>query len=210
MAKRTKTNPTTHRVAIYARVSTTDQTCEQQLTALREYCSARGWPIEGEYVDNGVSGTKAKRPALDRLMEAARRRSIDAIVVWKMDRWGRSMTHFVTSVQELDNLGVRFVAVTQSIDTDKANSQGRLMMNILAAFADFEHELISERTLAGMERARRNGTRSGNTIGRQRKVIDRVEIRRLQAEGKGTREIAAELGVSHMTVFRILKLEPAA
>ena len=116
------------KVGIYARVSTTDQNCSQQLTALREYVAARGWKIEGEYVDNGLSGSKDTRPAMNRLMAAARKRSIDAIVVWKMDRWGRSMPHLIASIQELQNLGVRFIAITQGIDTDQSNPAAKLML----------------------------------------------------------------------------------
>jgi len=196
-----KNKPAKPRVGIYARVSTADQNCAQQLRDLRAYCKARGWTVEGEYVDHGVSGTKATRPEMDRLMDAARRRSIDAVMVWKLDRWGRSMSHFVASVQELDNLGVRFIAMTQGIDTDKGNAAGRLLMNVLAAFADFEHELIVERTLAGLARARREG----KTLGRPRKVLDREKVRQLHAKGLGVRAIAAQLGgVSHMSVHRIL------
>jgi DNA invertase Pin-like site-specific DNA recombinase len=101
--------------AIYARVSTDDQKCEQQLSELRTYVMARGWTLQGEYVDHGLSGKRDTRPALNRLLDAARRRAVDVIVVWKLDRWGRSMAHIVSSVQELDSLGVRFVAVTQGI-----------------------------------------------------------------------------------------------
>src|SRR5688572_860146 len=108
------------RIAIYARVSTTDQDCAQQLRELREHAAARGWTIEGEYVDNGHSGAKDSRPAMNRLMAAARARRIDGILVWKIDRWGRSMPHFVASLQELQGLGVRFIAITQGIDTDES------------------------------------------------------------------------------------------
>src|SRR6266853_1666799 len=145
------------RVGIYARVSTTDQKCSQQLTELKKYCRFRNWKVEGEYVDHGVSGTKASRPAMNRLMDKAKIGHVDAIAVWKLDRWGRSVTHFTASVRELDNLGVRFIAVTQGIDTDKSTPGGRLMMNILASFAEFERDIIVERTLDGLARARREG-----------------------------------------------------
>src|SRR5690242_4508509 len=125
------TNRVTRRVALYARVSTTDQTCEQQLTDLREYATARGWTVQGEYVDTGVSGSKDTRPAMSKLMDAARRRKVDCIAVWKLDRWGRSMPHFVQSVQELRGLGVGFVAITQGLDTSDDSPTGRLMLNLL-------------------------------------------------------------------------------
>src|SRR5215470_4923737 len=108
-----------------------------------------------------------------------RRRQIDAIVCWKIDRWGRSMPHFIASVQELRSLGVRFIAITQGIDTDESNPTSRLILNLLAAFAEFERELIVERTRAGLQRARREG-RIG---GRPRLVVNRTKIAQLSAEG---------------------------
>jgi DNA invertase Pin-like site-specific DNA recombinase len=192
------------RIGIYARVSTTDQTCEQQLRDLREYVAARGWRVEGEYVDNGHSGAKDSRPALNRLMTAARARRIDAIAVWKIDRWGRSMPHFVNSVQELRILGVRFVSITQGIDTDESNPTSRLMLSLLVAFSEFERELIVERTRAGLARARRDGKR----LGRPRLVVDRDRVATLSRTGWTTRQIATELKVSPASVCRILKGRP--
>jgi DNA invertase Pin-like site-specific DNA recombinase len=158
-----------------------------------------------EYVDRGVSAKKGKRPALDDLMSAARQRKVDAIVVWKIDRWARSIKHFVSSVQELFSLEVRFVAITQGIDTDESNPGSKLLMNILASFAEFEHDLIVERTLAGLATARAKG-RIG---GRRCRVINREEVRELHSQGLGSRAIAKQLGgVSHMTIARILK-QPA-
>lgn len=186
--------------AIYARVSTTDQTCEQQLDALRAYVKARGWQIQGEYVET-MSGAKDNRPQMMRLMEAARRRDVDCIVVWKMDRWGRSMPHFVMSVHELRALGVRFIAITQGIDTDESSPAGRLMMNMLAAFAEFERELIVERTKAGIDRAKRAGVHCGPPF----RVIDRAKVAALRKDGLSLRKIAGKLGVSYMTVSRALK-----
>jgi DNA invertase Pin-like site-specific DNA recombinase len=189
------------RIGIYARVSTTDQTCEQQLGALREYVAARRWEIQGEYVDHAVSGTKDSRPAMNRLMHAARTRKIDAVVVWKLDRWARSMPHFVTPLQELGNLGVRFVAMTQGIDTDQNNPTSNLMVNLLAAFAEFERSLIIERTCAGLARARRDGKQ----LGRPRLVVDRGRVAALHQEGWSARSIATEMDLSAASVCRILK-----
>jgi DNA invertase Pin-like site-specific DNA recombinase len=188
------------RIGVYARVSTTDQDCSQQLRELRDYASARKWDVQGEYVDHAVSGKKDSRPAMNRLMDAARRRLIDAIVCWKIDRWGRSMPHFVASVQELRSLGVRFIAITQGIDTDESNPTSRLMLNLLAAFAEFERELIVERTRAGLQRARREG-RIG---GRPRLVVNRARVVEMDADGMTTREIAEEMGVSPASICRIL------
>lgn len=189
------------RVALYARASTTDQSCEQQLHALRDYVTARGWELAGEYVDLGVSGSKDSRPEMNKLMDAARRRLIDAIAVWKIDRWGRSMPHFVASVQELRSQGVRFISVTQGLDTDESNPTSRLMMHLLAAFSEFERELIVERVQAGLQRARR----AGRIGGRPRAVVDRVKIRERSQAGMTVREIAKEFGASPSTICRILR-----
>jgi DNA invertase Pin-like site-specific DNA recombinase len=172
------------------------------LEALREHAHVRGWEVAGEFVDHGVSGTKDSRPAMNKLMEAARRRVIDAVVCWKIDRWGRSMPHFVASVQELRNLGVRFIAVTQGIDTDEANPTSRLMLNLLAAFSEFERELIVERTRAGLQRARR----AGRIGGRPRLVVDRSKVEAARAAGSTMREIADAFEISPASVCNILRM----
>ena len=145
------------RTALYARVSTTDQTCEMQLRELREYAARRGWQIAGEYVDTGWSGAKASRPELDRLMQDARMRRFDAVLVWKLDRWGRSVADCIRSLQELASLGIRFLAVTQNLDTDELNP----MLHILAAFGELEKEMIRERVVAGIRNARTKGQDPG-------------------------------------------------
>lgn len=193
------------RVALYARVSTSDQTCEQQLTALREYCTARGWTSTTEYVDSGISGAKSKRPALDRLMKAALSRKIDCIIVWKLDRWGRSIQHLVDSLAQLSAAGVRFIATTQAIDTDTSSPAGRLMLHMLAAFAEFERDLIIDRVTAGIRRAQATGTRSGRPIGRPRIITDRTRILDLRAAGLSLSQIAAETGVERTAVYRICR-----
>jgi putative DNA-invertase from lambdoid prophage Rac len=132
------------RAAVYARVSTTDQTCEMQLRELRDYCQRRGWEIAGEYVDTGWSGAKASRPELDRLMKDARQRRFDAVLVWKLDRWGRSLIQSLQSVQELASMGVRFIATTQNIDTDESNPMSRFMLHIFGAFADYAERAIMQ------------------------------------------------------------------
>ncbi len=184
-------------------MSTSDQTCAQQLQELRSYALARGWVVQGEYVDEAVSGKRDSRPALDRLMKAARRRSLDAVACWKLDRWGRSMPHFVQSVRELDSLGVRFAVITQGIDTDQSNPTSRLMLNMLAAFAELERELIVERTMAGLARARAAGKRGG----RPRKVVNRSKVQALAANGDSLATIAKAVGVSKSSVHRILRAQ---
>ena len=119
------------RAAIYARVSTTDQHCEMQLAELREYVSQRGWELAGEYVDTGWSGAKASRPELNRLMHDAGRRKFDVILCWKLDRFGRSLLHCKSALQELQAHGVRFVATSQNIDTDESNPAARFLLHIL-------------------------------------------------------------------------------
>jgi putative DNA-invertase from lambdoid prophage Rac len=149
---------TTTRAAIYARASTSDQTCENQLLELRRYSEARHWqPIE--YVDTGVSGAKDRRPALDQLMTDAKRRKLDVVVCWKLDRFGRSLAHLINAIQTLTDSGVGFTSIGEGIDTRSAT--GRLMLGILGSFAEFERERIRERIHSGIARARREGKRLG-------------------------------------------------
>ena len=130
------------RVALYARVSTTDQTTENQILELRAYCAARGWTVAREYVDTGISGSKTSRPALDELMQAARRRQIDAVVVWKLDRLGRSLQHLIEVLNDWTHSGIAFVSLGEAIDM--TTSAGRLQMQLLGAFAEFERARIRE------------------------------------------------------------------
>jgi DNA invertase Pin-like site-specific DNA recombinase len=147
------------RVALYCRVSTNDQTTDNQLLELRSYCAARGWTIGEEFVDEGISGSATSRPALDRLLKAARRRQIDAVVTWKLDRLGRSLQHLIALLDEITSLGVVFVSLGESIDL--STSAGRLQMHLLSAFAEFERERIRERVRLGISRARAQGKRLG-------------------------------------------------
>ena len=135
---------TTHRAAIYARVSTMDQDPEAQLIPLREYSEARGFDVVGEFVDHGVSGTKSSRPALDEMMSAVRRRDLDVIVTVKLDRLARSVQHLVGVASELEAVGVDLVVRDQAIDT--STPTGKLTFHVLAALAEFERDLIRERT----------------------------------------------------------------
>ena len=179
------------RVALYARVSTIDQNCDLQLRELREYCAARKWEVAGEYVDTGWSGVKATRPELSRLMEDARKRRVDAVLVWKLDRWGRSVADSIRRIQELVSLEVRFIAVTQNIDTDQSNPMARFLLHIMAVFAELERELIRERTIAGVRTARSKG----KVLGRPRRVFRRDEVIRLREEGLSWRSISRRLGI---------------
>jgi DNA invertase Pin-like site-specific DNA recombinase len=183
--------------AIYARVSTELQSCDLQLRDLREYAERRGWQVAREFVDKGVSGKKASRPALDRLMNEARTRRFDTVLVWKLDRWGRSVVDSIRSIQELVSLGIRFIAVTQNIDTDESNPMSRFFLHVMSAFAEMEVSLIRERTIAGIRAARANG----KTLGRPRRIFRRDEVVRLRDDkGMSWRAIAKELGVPVMTL----------
>ena len=188
------------RVAIYARVSTSDQNCEMQLRELRAYLKARKWASAAEYVDTGWSGSKISRPRFDALMRDARARHFDAVVVWKLDRWGRSVPNCLSTIQELRSLGVRWIATTQNLDTDESNPMSRFMLTIMAAVAEFEREMIRERVKAGILSARLRG-RCG---GRPRVVVDRKAALKLQRAGLSIRMIALRLGVGAGTVYRLL------
>lgn len=183
------------KTAIYARVSTTDQNCEMQIRELREYVTRRGWGTSAEFIDSGFSGAKASRPALDRLMSAAARREFDCVLVYKIDRFGRSVLHLSQQLAALTSYGVRFIAVSQGIDTDASNPSSRLMLTILAGVAEFEREIIRERTLSGVRLAKANG----KTLGRPMRIFRRDEVARLREEGLSWRAISKQLGVSVST-----------
>jgi putative DNA-invertase from lambdoid prophage Rac len=189
------------KTAIYARVSTTDQNCEVQLRELREYVARRGWEPASEYVDSGFSGSKASRPALDRLLAAASRREFDCVLVWKIDRFGRSVLHLSQQLAALTTYGVRFIAVSQALDTDAANPSSKLMLTILAGVAEFEREMIRERTLSGVRAAKA----SGKVLGRPMRVFRRDEVTRLREDGMSWRAIAKQLGVPVSTVVDAYK-----
>jgi putative DNA-invertase from lambdoid prophage Rac len=182
--------------AIYARASTELQSCGLQLRELREYAQRRGWQVTDEFVDKGISGSKTSRPALDRLMASARLRRFDAVLTWKIDRWGRSVVDSIRSIQELVSLGIRFIAVTENIDTDESNPMSRFFLHVISAFVEMEVSLIRERTIAGVRAARANG----KTLGRPRRIFKRDEVVRLRdKQGLSWRAIAKELEIPVMT-----------
>jgi DNA invertase Pin-like site-specific DNA recombinase len=189
------------KTAIYARVSTTDQNCEMQIRELREYVARRWWEANAEFIDSGFSGAKASRPALDKLMSAAARREFDCVLVYKIDRFGRSVLHLSQQLAALTSYGVRFIAVSQGIDTDASNPSSRLILTILAVVAEFEREIIRERTLSGVRLAKA----SGKTLGRPMRIFRRDEVARLREEGLSWRAIAKQLGVPASTVVDSFK-----
>lgn len=185
------------KVAIYARVSTSDQNCEAQLTELREYAERRGWKVVDVYVDEGFSGKKASRPALNRLMADAAKRRFDAVACWKLDRFARSALHLHQNLELLASYGIMFNAVSQGITTDAANPVAKLLITVLGAIAEFESSLIKERTAIGVARARAEG----KSIGRPARVFKRDEVVRLRdSEGLSWRAIAKRMNLPVTTV----------
>jgi DNA invertase Pin-like site-specific DNA recombinase len=186
------------RVAIYARVSTKDQSCDMQLRDLRAYCAARGSVQVTEYIDNGQSGAKDSRPELNRLMEDARKRKLDLLLVWRFDRFARSTKHLLLALEEFRTLGVQFISYQENMDT--SSPLGQALFTIVAAVAQLERDLIRERVSAGI----RNARAAGKQLGRPRRIVDRDEILRLRAEGASVREIATQVGVGYGTVRKRL------
>src|SRR5277367_3993082 len=177
------------RIAIYARVSTKDQSCDLQLRDLRAYCAAKGVERIHEYVDVGQSGAKDSRPELNKLMDNARKRQFDAIVVWRFDRFARSTKHLLLALEEFRFLGVQFISYQENIDTSSA--LGQALFTIVSAVAQLERDLIRERVSAGIRNARANGKK----LGRPKISVSREEILELKARGLSLRQIAAKLGV---------------
>jgi len=161
-----------------------------QLRELREYCERRGWRISDEYVDLGISGTKEKRPRLDRLMAEAHRRRFDAVVVWKFDRFARSVSHLLRALETFQSLGIHFVSLSESLDT--STPAGKMVFTVLAAVAELERSLIVERVKAGL----RNARAKGRKLGRPRVAVDASEIARLRSQGASWRAISKQLGIS--------------
>lgn len=181
------------RCAIYARVSTLDQEPENQLQELRRYTAARGWAVV-EYIDRGVSGAKERRPSLDRLLVDARRRKFDVLLVWRLDRLGRSLKHLVTLLEDIQGVGISFVSLGEGIDCTTA--AGRLQLHVLAALAEFERARIAERVRAGLARVRASGKR----LGRPTATVAVGDL--LRTADLSIRDAAALLGVSRSVVHR--------
>lgn len=195
------------RCALYARVSTAgQQSVPAQLEALRDYARRRGWIVVQEVSEIG-SGAKS-RPKREALMAAARARSIDVIAVAKLDRWGRSLADLVSTMQELAELGVGFVSVSDSIDLTTA--AGKALAGMLSVFAAFERDLIIERVRSGLNHAKKHGTRSGKAIGRPNIRSERaLEVRALRHEGMSLPEIVKTTGLSYGSVHRLVS-KPAS
>jgi DNA invertase Pin-like site-specific DNA recombinase len=187
------------RAAIYARVSTTGtQNPQMQLEEIREYCKRRGWEVSDEYVDAGISGSKERRPQLDRLLSDCRKRKVDAVVVYRYDRFARSLRQLVNALEEFRSLGIEFVSLHEGVDTSTAN--GRLVFGIFATIAEFERELIRERVRSGIASARANGKK----IGRPRVEVDAVQVAAMRAAGDSWNTIRLTLGIGKGTAQRAL------
>ena len=186
------------RAAIYARVSTANggQSPEMQLIELREYCQRRGWEIVGEFVDAGISGAKERRPQLDALLSTCRKRRVDAVVVYRYDRFARSLRQLVVALEEFRSLGIEFISLHEGVDTSTPN--GRLVFGIFASIAEFERELIRDRVKSGIAAARSKGKR----LGRPRVTVDAATIAALRDSGASWSVISRQLGLSAGTAKR--------
>ncbi len=192
-------------VALYARCSTKDkQDHLTQLLPLRDLASARGFAGVEEYVDLGWSGSKERRPQLDRLMADVRAGKIAAVMVARFDRFARSTTHLLTALAEFQRLAVDFISLNESIDT--STPMGKMVFTILGAVAELERSLIRERVQSGVERARRQGIQ----LGRPRALVDRTKITELLAEGFSISAIARTCGVARGTIRAVAGIKAGA
>ena len=186
--------------AIYCRVSTRDQSVEMQLVQLREYAQRRGWEIADEYIDEAVSGIKKKRPGLDRLMADCQQRLVDVVLVWKFDRFARSVTHLTQALETFQSLGIDFISYSQNLDT--STPMGKMLFVILGAVGELERDLIRERTEAGRQVARTRGVKFGRRSVVTPEVRDRIFA--LRKGGQTFAYISNLLGIGEATVARTL------
>lgn len=185
------------KVALYARVSTTNgQDPTMQINELRGYCQRRGWKVVGQYVDAGISGAKDSRPQLNRLLADAHQRRFDAVIVYRYDRFARSLRQLVNALEEFRSLGIDFVSLHEGVDTSTPN--GRLVFGIFASIAEFERELIRERICSGLAAAKAKGKR----LGRPRVIVDSAKIAALRQTGATWATICKTLAVSKRTARR--------
>src|SRR5260370_9334029 len=190
------------RVALYARVSTSNhgQDVTLQTRELREFVERRGWQCAGEYLDLGISGSKVRRPELDRLMADAQRHQFDAVIVWKFDRFARSVSHLLRALETFQALGIDFVSLSESLD--RSTPAGKMVFTVLGAVAELERSLIVERVQAGL----RNARAKGNRLGRARCHLVVYRIAELRASGFSWPKIAREVGVSVGTAYQAAEL----
>lgn len=188
------------KVAIYVRVSTKDQSVGMQLNDLERYSKERGLNIFKVYEDNGVSGTKETRPALGQLMDDARKRKFNVVLVWRFDRFARSTKHLVNALYEFRNLGIDFVSYQENIDT--SSPLGEAIFTIISAMSKLERDIIAERVKGGLRKAKAKGMR----LGRPKSEVDTDKVIEYREQDKSIRQIASEMSLSRGTVERTLKM----
>ena len=188
------------RVAIYARVSTKDQSVDMQLNDLERYSKERGLNVFKIYEDSGVSGTKETRPALGELMNDAKKRKFDMVLVWRFDRFARSTKHLVTALHEFRHLGIDFISFQENIDT--SSPLGEAIFTIISAMSKLERDIIAERVKGGLRKAKANGKK----LGRPKNIVDTEKVIEYRKQNKSIRQIASELGLSRGSVERTLRM----
>jgi DNA invertase Pin-like site-specific DNA recombinase len=203
------------RAAIYTRVSTADQNAELQLREVQDYATRQGWEVVATYQDV-ASGAKSSRPGLNRIVADAMAEKFDCLLVWKLDRFGRSLVDCLNNIRILEDHGIRFIALTQGLDTDQRNPASRFLLHVLGAAAEFERSLIRERTQAGRLRYQQDYragkvgktvySRSGKNlpVGRPKRIFNRERVIEIRRQGASIRAIAKQLGVGVGTVTRTL------
>ena len=188
------------RVAIYVRVSTKDQSVDMQLNDIEGYSKERGLNIFNIYKDSGVSGTKETRPALGELMNDAKKRKFDMVLVWRFDRFARSTKHLVTALHEFRHLGIDFISFQENIDT--SSPLGEAIFTIISAMSNLERDIIAERVKGGLRKAKANGKK----LGRPKNIVDTEKVIEYRKQNKSIRQIASELGLSRGSVERTLRM----
>lgn len=186
------------KTAAYLRVSTTEQTTDNQKNSIENYCNANSWKFPRYYVDEGISGAKHSRPALDQLKKDIKANKVDTLIVWKFDRLARSTSHLLEVLELLQRSQCDFVSVTESVDTTTA--AGKMILVFISAVAEFERSLIAERVKAGLDRAKANGTK----LGRPRVGFDVNEAITLKQSGLSWSQLAKRMNVSSATLRRVV------
>lgn len=188
------------KVALYTRVSTQDQSTDLQTSDLKRYCEQRGLEVYKEYCDQGISGAKDQRPALNELMEDARKRKFGAVICWRFDRFARSTKHLITALEEFSHLGIDFISYQENIDT--SSPLGKAMFTIVSAIAELERSIILERVRAGIRRAKTNGKRLGRP---KRLNLNVAEIQKMREQGLSFSKIARKVGACPATIYQVLR-----
>jgi len=188
------------KAALYTRVSTNDQSVEMQSSDLKRYCDQRGFEVYKEYSDQGVSGTKDKRPGLDELIADAKKKKFDAVLCWRFDRFARSTKHLITALEEFRHLGIDFISYQENVDT--SSPLGKAMFTIVSAISELERNIILERVKAGLRRAKENG----RILGRPKRLdLDVKELQKMRDKGLSFRQIAKRVRACPASVYKSLK-----